>query len=306
MQTVQKVAAVCINWNGGSALGETLESLLHSDYPDLQILVVDNASSDNSLSGLPESIEILKLQANTGYGRAINSGISYLERKNRNAPVGFYMILNNDIQLEPDTVSTLVACAEAKGPGIYGPAVVQMNDPDRLEAAWGELTWSHVLTRLKGKNASVSSSPWNNPAENIFLLGSVMLIHNSIIKAGIRFDPLYFMYHEEVDFIYTAKQEGFPSYYCPSARARHSMGLGTRNIPLKKVYWTRRNSIYFLKKHNAGIPEWIKCLGTMFSSFLFTILCLRFRRARAIFSGFIDGTRGISENHPEDFINEPG
>lgn len=300
MQTVQKVAAVCVNWNGENSLRGTLESLLASDYPSLEILVVDNASSDGSAENMPGETGLLRLETNTGYGEALNRGINFLEKKNRDSPVQFYLALNNDVCLEPDTISGLVGFAVEKGPGIYGPAVVRMDDPVRLEAAWGKLTWSHVLTRLEGKDALASSPPWNLIMENVILLGSVMLIHRGILDSGIMFDPLYFMYHEEVDFIFRARKQGYPAYYCPSARVRHFIGRGTEKDPLKKIYWTRRNSIYFLKKQGAGIGKWAKCLGTMLCSFLYTSAGLRFRRAQAIAAGALDGLRGISENNPEN------
>lgn len=300
MQTIQKVAAVCVNWNGENSLRSTLESLLASDYPNLEILVVDNASSDDSAENIPGETGLLRLETNTGYGEALNRGINFLEKKNQNSPVEFYLALNNDVSLDSETISGLVDIAVEKGPGIYGPAVVRMDDPGRLEAAWGKLTWSHVLTRLEGKDAPVSSPPWNQFKENVILLGSVMLIHRGIFDSGIMFDPFYFMYHEEVDFIFRAGKQGYPAYYCPSIRARHYIGRGTEKVPLKKIYWTRRNSIYFLKKTGAGFGKWAKCLGTMLCSFLYTSASLRFRRAQAIAAGALDGLRGISENNPEN------
>jgi GT2 family glycosyltransferase len=132
--------------------------------------------------------------------------------------------------------------------------------------------------------------------KNKILLGSIMLVHEAVIRAGIRFDPRFFMYHEEVDFICEAGKKGFPSWYFPEVRARHLAGLGTRKTPLKKVYWTRRNSIYFLKKQQAGAGRWAKCLLTMLGGFLYAAARLRLARAGAISSGLIDGMRGISEN----------
>ncbi len=299
MQTVPKVAAVCVNWNGGDFLGPALESLLASDYPCIEVLVVDNASSDGSASRLPAGVGLLRLEENAGYGEALNRGMEYLEKNSSPPGPGFFLALNNDVILEPDTVSSLVAFAAEKGPGIFGPAIVRLDDPARLEAAWGELTWSHVLTRLRGKNAPADSSPWNRPAENVILLGSLLLIHRGVFDAGIRFDPNFFMYHEEVDFMHQAARKGFPTFYIPWVRARHHIGMGTRGDPLKKIYWTRRNSIYFLKKEKAGPGKWLRCLASMAGSFLWSAGSLRFGRAGAVAAGALDGLRGIREHHPE-------
>jgi len=296
MQDVPKVAAVCVNWNGGDSLKDTLESIIASDYTGITVLVVDNASTDGSLENLPPGTRVLRLSQNYGYGEALNRGIEYLEREEADSVPVYYLFMNNDLTLDPETVSGLVAEAEKNGPGIYGPSVVCRDNPGQLEAAWGRITWSHVLTRLSGKGASASLSRWNRQAKDVILLGSVMLVHRGVLDSGLRFDPHYFMYHEEVDFIYAAAGLGFSAWYCPGIRAVHSVGLGTRREPLKKVYWTRRNSIYFLRKHRAGAGKWLKCLGTMLGGFVYAFLTCRLGRARAIASGAADGLRGFSEN----------
>ena len=121
MQTVPKVAAVCVNWNGGDSLRATLDSLIASDYPGLEIVVVDNASSDDSTVNLPAEISLLRLETNTGYGEALNRGVAFLEKKNRNSPPRFYLALNNDICLEPGTLTGLVDIALENGPGFTAP-----------------------------------------------------------------------------------------------------------------------------------------------------------------------------------------
>ena len=296
MQAIPKVAAICVNWNGKGYVREALESVLASDYPRLDLLVVDNGSSDGSAAEIPPGTSLLQLAGNYGYGEALNRGIEFIEKDQQESPPTFYLALNNDLYLEKDTVSALVRFAQGRAPGITGPAIVQADNPGNLEAAWGEITWSHVLTRLRGKNAEADSPPWNEPAENVVLLGSVMLIHRDLIDAGIRFDPLFFMYHEEVDFIRQAARKRFSTYYFPGARANHLVGKGTRNDPLRKTYWIRRNTIYFLRKEKAGAGKWIKCLGTMVSGMIYAVATLRLKRARAIGTALLDGFRKSSEN----------
>lgn len=296
MQAVPKIAAICVNWNGKDFLREALESVLDSDYSSLDLLVVDNGSSDGSAADIPPGSELLRLDRNYGYGEALNRGIEFFEERQKENPPDFYLALNNDLFLEKETLSALVRFAESRAPGIYGPAVIRADKPGILEAAWGVMTWSHVLTKLKGENAPAGSPPWNEPAENVILLGSVMLIHRGLIEAGIRFDPLFFMYHEEVDFIRQAALKGFPSCYFPGARVHHLVGRGTWKDPFRKIYWIRRNSIYFLRKEKAGPGKWIKCIGTMISGMIYAIATLRLRRARTIGLALIDGFGKISEN----------
>ncbi len=73
MSDSDSVLAVCVNWNGREVLPQTLDSLLRSSYGGLEILVVDNASGDGSVSSLPDEVKLVRLESNRGYGGAINA-----------------------------------------------------------------------------------------------------------------------------------------------------------------------------------------------------------------------------------------
>ena len=249
MPSPDPVLAICINWNGERVLHKTVDSLLHCDYAALKVLVVDNASDDKSACSLPSTVEVMKLEANLGYGGAINAALrSHLDADS--AP--YFLLLNNDVLLAKDTLSRLIGFASDKGPGIFGPRIVQFEDSSRLEAAWGKVTWSHVLASYYGKNRRKIGARWNRMRQVELLLGSTLLVHRRIFEKVGLFDEAYFMYHEEVDFLFRARRSGFPIYYCPFTEVIHYGGHSTRRQPLKKTYWIRRNAVYFLRKHRAS------------------------------------------------------
>lgn len=99
------------------------------------------------------------------------------------------------------------------------------------------------------------------------------------------------MYHEEVDFLYRAGCKGYPVYHCPSARAWHRGQHGTRDQPLQKVFWTRRNAVYFLRKHGAGMARWTYFFLTLCASLVYNLTLLRWPRARVICRGVKAGFR---------------
>ncbi len=86
------------------------------------------------------------------------------------------------------------------------------------------------------------------------LLGCALLVHRQVFESIGLFDPAFFMYHEEADFLHRAAQKGFPIYYCPFTHIYHRSGYGTLDAPLKKVFWIRRNAIYFFEK--ASSQSW--------------------------------------------------
>ena len=296
MSTDATVLAVCVNWNGKEVLPATLASLIESDYPRLDILVVDNASSDGSLELVPSSVKTLRLPENRGYGAALNAGIRSLQTllpagEGQEPPIpDYFLILNNDLIVEDSMVGRLVQFAEAKGTGIYGPKILRYQEPDRLEAAWGEVDWSHVLARFHGKGA-VDGPHWNATRDARLLLGSALLTAGEVFADVGFFDENFFMYHEEVDFLYRAGQKGYPIYHCPFARAWHLGAQGTRGRPLEKIFWTRRNAVYFLRKHRAGALKWSYFFLTLLGSLVYNLVFLRWPRAATIYRGIAAGLR---------------
>ncbi len=296
-----EVLAVCVNWNGAAVLGETLEALSRSDYPQLSTLVVDNASTDRSLELVPAEVEVRRLDDNLGYGAAINVVVRERLFRGKTSPA-YLLLLNNDIVCTPGLVSRLVNFAESKGPGVYGPKILQYNQPGRLDMAWGRVNWSHVLARYHGKN--VSDGPfWNQTRQVELLQGSALLIHRDVFRKIGLFDETFFMYHDEVDFLYRARRAGVPVYYCPFVSALHHGAHSSRSRPLQKVFWLRRNTVYFLRKYRPGPGKWAWFWLTLSASYGYNIAGLRWARSGAISRGLAAGFRLPVKDEPS--IEEP-
>ncbi len=112
MSTHRKVLAVCVNWNGQRVLAETLSALRQSHYASLEIVVVDNASTDGSLALVPPSIRVLALDQNRGYAAALNAAIRGSQESvdagsGRNKGPDYFFLLNNLVMhLTPEKVTT--------------------------------------------------------------------------------------------------------------------------------------------------------------------------------------------------------
>ncbi|MGH9341402.1 MAG: glycosyltransferase family 2 protein [Acidobacteriota bacterium] len=298
MATNESVLAICVNWNGRDVLRETLESLQKSDYPSLEILVVDNASTDASLETIPDSVSVLKLEENRGYAGAVNAGMQLvlpsLARARAEKPAlplpTYFFILNYDIIVEPTLVSSLVEIARSRGPGVYGPKVLRHRDSKRLDAAWGYINWSHVLTRYYGKGER-DSARWSATKRVDLLLGCALLIHWRVVEEVGLFDETFFMYHEEADFLYRASSKGFPIYYCGLDYALHRGAYATRDQPEQKLFWVRRNAVYFLRKHRPVLMKWAFFLATLSLSLIYNLLALRWKRVQVIARGVRAGLR---------------
>ena len=305
MPTDERVLAVVVNWNGREVLPQTLEALRTTLYSNLEIAVVDNGSSDDSAALAPDPVRVVSLENNRGYGAALNavlrSDLEEREPDGQPAP-DYFLLLNNDILVEPETVSRLLELARKKGPGIYGPKVLLQGSPDRLDAAWGRITWSHVLSSFRGKGAR-DGRRFDRVRRVQLLMGCALLVHRRVFEEVGLFDETFFMYHEEVDFLFRAGRKGYPSYYCPAARVHHRRAHSTRGNPLQRVFWIRRNTVLFLRKHKVGAWAW-GCWGkTLVLSLAYNLLLFRWQRTGTIWRGVLAGmkaeARGASFRRPE-------
>jgi GT2 family glycosyltransferase len=287
MSVDKRLLAVCVNWNGEHVLEETLRSLLKSTYPNLEVRVVDNASEDQSWKLVSPEIQLIRLKENRGYAQALNRALEP-SLHSGSAPE-YFLLLNNDLTFAPETISRLVTFAEEKGPGVYGPKVLLWDEPDRLDAAWGRISWTHVLASFKGIGEP-DSALWTTRQVEL-LLGCALLVHRDVFEKVGFLDSRYFMYHEEVDFLYRVSQAGFPVWFFSPAVIRHHSGHGTRETPLKKVYWIRRNTVLFFRKFRPGLGRWTKFSATLLASLVFNSLLLRWRQVGTILKGVLDGFR---------------
>ena len=291
MPTDERVVALVVNWNGSDVLPATLDALRSTRHPELEIVVVDNGSTDGSADAVRDPVRLVPLAENLGYGGALNAVLQSLNlggEEDGSPDADFVLLLNNDILVEPKTVTRLLELAREKGPGVYGPKVLLQGEPGRLDAAWGRINWSHVLSSFRGKGAR-DGGRYDRVRRVQLLLGCALLVHRRVFRDVGFFDADYFMYHEEVDFLFRAGRKGYPAYYCPSARVHHRRAYSTRNEPLKRVFWVRRNTVLFLRKHRAGAWAW-GCWGkSLVLSLVWNAVLLRWKRVAAIWRGVVAG-----------------
>jgi len=238
-----KVYAIVLNYNGGDNVVECLKSLCKSDYPSLEIVVVDNDSKDGSLEtvkNLFQKYPIIKNSANLGFAAGTNVGIRFALEKFAD----YVFLLNNDATVETDTLSKLVEYAEKNGgSGIVSPLILkEKNGPPWF--AGGKILWTKMraihVHYLGQKNAFFSH----------YASGCAMLVNRSVFKKIGLFDEDYFLYYEDADFSLRAKKENFAVSILPSAIAYHKE-VSNKNNPAK-IYWLVYSALIFFQKNTPG------------------------------------------------------
>ena len=238
-----KVFAIILNYNGKDFLLSCIESLYKSDYPNLEIVVVDNNSTDGSLEDAREKfsrLHFIKNSENMGFAAGNNVAIRFALEK----MADYVFLLNNDAVVEPDAISKLVTEAgkDSSG-GVWSPVILSW-DKSRVWFAGGDVLWD------KMKTFHITTVPSDSPYQTGYVSGCAILIKKDVFKKIGLFDERFFLYYEDADFSHQAKKAGFKLIIIPSAIAYHAEQSEAENP--SKLYWLVLSGIIFFKKNFHG------------------------------------------------------
>lgn len=234
-----KTTVVIPNYNGCHFMKDCLPTL-----GDVPVIVVDNGSTDDSVSFLKENypgVQLIENETNRGFCGASNQGI-------RAVTTPYVFLLNNDTKLEKDCISRLEECMEDNPAAFSVQAkMLQMAKPEIIDDAgdsYCALGWAYA--RWKGKPAERCTK-----REEIFAsCGGAVLYRTEYLKITGVFDENHFAYLEDIDLGYRARIMGYKNLIEPTAIVYHvgSGATGSRYNAFK-VNLSSRNSVYLFCKN---------------------------------------------------------
>ncbi len=225
-----RVSVVIPNWNGMQHLPECLAALAAQSFTHYEIILVDNASSDDSVAWVTQNhpgVRIVQRPDNGGFSKAVNAGIV--------AARGEYVaLLNNDTAVAPDWLGALVqALVEHTSYDFAACKMVLYDRPDRLNAA-GDV---YSLHRLAGKNRGLGR-PVRRYARMQRVLGAcagAALYRRSLFATVGLFDEWFFLTAEDTDFNLRCLIAGKRCLYVPTAQVKHKLRATADSGALKDL-----------------------------------------------------------------------
>lgn len=236
------VLILILIYNGLSDTIDCLESLRKLSYERYGILIVDNNSQDNSYEYLKKNyrdVEIIRNSENLGYADGNNIGIQYFLAHSQYSHL---LIINNDIEVESGLLEKLLSDMDSDSEiGIIGPVNYGFYDRNRILFNFATLSlerYRFFISQELQKEALV---------ETAYVNGCCMLIkRDTVVKVG-GFKGEYFLYWEESDLCYRAKESGYKCMVSQSTRIYHKDGATTGSLSPLKVYYLNRNRFLFFK-----------------------------------------------------------
>ena len=236
------VSVIVLNYNAGELLLNCIESVKKSAYKNLEIIVVDNISTDKSQEICKEKypdIKLIQNDENFGYCEGNNIGI-------REAEGDYIIILNPDTIVESNWIEELISAYNKFGEGLYQPKHLSLNEKTVYMSAGNMLNiFGFGYAREKGNK---DENQFNKIEEIGYASGTCLFTSSAVLKKVGLFDPFIFLYHDDLDLGWRASQLGIKSYYVPTSLIYHAESYSLK-WNAEKFYWLERNRKYCILTH---------------------------------------------------------
>ena len=257
---MKPVSIVIVNFNAGSPLGDCVASIVQTGHPT-QIIVVDNASEDDSIQRLEAEygglahLRIVRNTANLGFAKACNIGT-------RMAAYPYILYLNPDCFIDGDTLPALVGALRRRpDSGMAGGMLI---NPDGTEQAGGRRTvptpWRALvrlsgLYRLKNRHPQIfndflqhDETVPGGEVEVEATSGACMMLPRKVISDVGGFDEGYFLHVEDLDLCMRVREKGWKIIFVPGAKVLHLKGVCSRDRPIFVEWHKHRGLMRFYRK----------------------------------------------------------
>ena len=284
---IPSVVIIILNWNGWLDTIECIESVYQINYPNYQVIIVDNDSSDNSIKKIEDyskgklsveskffnfnpnnkPIEIVQFDEDFNFKKELNNENQLILIKNKNNygfaegnNIGirfalknlnpdYFLLLNNDTVVDKDFLMPLVLEGEKnKETGLLGPKIYYYDNPAIIWCVGGKIDWKFARGLHIGTN-KIDDGQYREKKNFDYISGSSLLIKRKVIDNVGLLDKNYFLYFEETDLALRAQKKGYESLYVPNSKVWHKISKSGGGIsnPIG-LYYITRNRWLFMKK----------------------------------------------------------
>ncbi len=249
------VSIVLLNYNGGKFLAGCLDSVLDQDYQNVEVIIVDNASTDGSLDILDDSryaaFKVIKNPGNEGFSRGMNIGMAM-------AAGEYVMPLNFDVVMEPGFITEMVAAATLDPRvGSVSGKLLRLGDAGKTNVidSTGHVIFKNRYVINRGEDR-VDTGKFDRPDFVFGTCGAAPLYKKTMLDdiawEGQYYDESFFIMLEDVDIDWRAQLRGWKCAYTPAAVAYHYRGAtGSGKSRLIQRHYYKNRHLLILKNDSA-------------------------------------------------------
>lgn len=228
-----------------------LPSVLSSTYNNLQVVVVDNASTDDSVvfvSNRYPQVKIIQLSVNVGFAKGYNEGLKQVAAE-------YYVLLNSDVEVERNWIEPVVKLMQSdKQIAACQPKLLQYAKKNLFEYAGAAGGWLDYLgyPLARGRIFDVceeDSGQYDDVAPIFWASGAAMFVRASVYHEVGGLDEYFFAHQEEIDICWRMQLWGYKIFVCPQSVVYHVGGGTLPKGNSRKVFLNFRNNLIMMAKN---------------------------------------------------------
>ncbi len=255
-----KVIIVILNWNGRRYLEQFLPSVLSSTYSNLEVVVADNGSDDDSVSFLKsrfDTVRIIQLEKNFGFAKGYNEALKQLRGD-------YFVLLNSDVEVMPGWIEPIINLMETDSSiAVCQPKILTFNNRRMFEYAGASGGWldhlGYPFARGRIFDICEEDNGQYDSIEPIFwATGAAMFVRAQLYQQLNGLDEYFFAHQEEIDFCWRVQLAGYKIYACPSSVVYHVGGGTLPKGNATKVFLNFRNNLVMMAKNLPLSQSWWK------------------------------------------------
>ncbi len=246
-----KVAVVILNWNGKNFLQQFLPSVIKNSNEHTEIIVADNASTDDSISFLKEfypAVKIILLEKNYGFAKGYNEALKKVDSD-------YFVLLNSDAEVSEDWIEPMVKLLESDSSiAACQPKVLSYQEKNVFDYAGAAGGWldkfGYPFAKGRVFDYCEEDKGQYDQQEPIFWAsGAAMFIRAAAFHEVNGFDEYFFAHQEEIDLCWRLQLAGYQVYSCPAAKIYHVGGGTLPKGNSRKTYLNFRNNLVMISKN---------------------------------------------------------
>ncbi len=255
------VSIITVNYNQAEVTCALIESLNKITYPNFEIIVVDNHSTEDDPTIIKRRFPgVVYIQNPINYGFAAGNNYGLMRARG-----DYVLLLNNDIEVPIGFMEPLVEKLE-KNPGIgaVSPRIKFYYQPDTIQYAGYSQINNITMRNFAIGYWQKDKGQFNKDKETAYAHGAAMMVPMRVVKEIGLMSYIFFLYYEEADWCARIKNAGYKIYYVGSSYVLHKESVSTGKMSPLKIYYQNRNRIVFMRRNIVGKEFYLGLLYQLF------------------------------------------
>ncbi|MBI9035354.1 MAG: glycosyltransferase family 2 protein [Bacteroidales bacterium] len=248
------VSIISVNYNQSQVTCDMIESLNHITWPNLEIIIVDNASTEDDPTIIKTKYpNVVFIQNPINYGFAAGNNFGIMAARGK-----YVMFLNNDTEVDPGFIEPLINKFESDSTiGAVSSKLRFYYQPDTIQYAGYTEMSPYTIRNFSIGYKEKDKGQYDKDRETPFAHGAAMMVPMNVIKELGMMSYIFFLYYEEADYCDRIKRAGYKIWYVHDSLVLHKESVSTGKMSPLKIYYLNRNRMVYMRRNIFGKPFYL-------------------------------------------------